>query len=124
MVFAFDVALDILLKKGMDNVIAHHARIGKAARAGMKSLGLTLLADESYASDTVTAVLPPSNVDIRELRRILREENQIVIGGGQGKLDGKIFRIGHMGYVTEPEIAEVTAAVGAALRRFGPSVAK
>lgn len=118
-VFAFDVALDILLKKGMNNVNAHHGRVGKAARAGVKSLGLPLLADEAYASDTVTAVFPPAHVDIKELRRILREENQIVLGGGQGKLDGKIFRIGHMGYVTEDEIREVTAAIGAALPRCG-----
>jgi aspartate aminotransferase-like enzyme len=119
MIFAFDVALDILLKRGMENVIAHHARIGKAARSGMRSLGLPLLAKESHASDSVTAVSGTPGLDIKELRRILREEKQIVLGGGQGKLDGKIFRIGHMGYVTEQEIEEVTAAVRAALPRSG-----
>ncbi|OGO39341.1 MAG: class V aminotransferase [Chloroflexi bacterium RBG_16_57_8] len=124
MIFGFDVALDILLKKGMNNIIAHHARVGSTARAGMQSLGLTLLADEAYASDTVTAVSGNPELNIKELRRILREEDQIVLGGGQGKLDGKIFRIGHMGYVTEQEIKEVTAAVGAALPRCGFAAAR
>jgi aspartate aminotransferase-like enzyme len=124
MIFAFDVALDILLRKGMENIVAHHARIGNAARAGMKSLGLDLVADEAHASDTVTAVWGGPSLDIKEFRRILREENKIVLGGGQGKLDGKIFRIGHMGFVSEPEIQEVTAAVRAALPRAGFKPAK
>lgn len=117
--FAFDVALDMLLKKGMTNVIAHHARVASAAREGMKSLGLSLFADPAHASDTVTAVSGPPGLNVNELRRILREENDIVLGGGQQKLDGKIFRIGHMGWVTEEEIKEVTAAVKAALPRCG-----
>jgi aspartate aminotransferase-like enzyme len=58
-------------------------------------------------------------LDIKELRRVLREENQIVLGGGQQKLDGKIFRIGHLGWVTEKDIKEVVAAIKAALPRSG-----
>ena len=118
-VFAFDVALDMMLKEGMPNIIARHHRVGQAARAGVKSIGLSLFPEESHASDTVTAVAGPNGLDIKELRRILREEKQIVLGGGQQKLDGKIFRIGHLGWVTESEIKEVTAAVKAALPRAG-----
>ena len=118
-VFALDVALDMLLKQGMPAVFEKHARIGAASRAGVKSLGLSVFAEEAHASNTVTAVSGPSGLDIKELRRILREENEIVLGGGQQTLDGKIFRIGHMGWVTEKEIEEVMKAIGAALPRCG-----
>jgi aspartate aminotransferase-like enzyme len=118
-IFALDVALDILLKQGMDKVIAHHASVADAARNGVKSIGLSLFAEASHASNTVTSVTGPEGLDIKELRRILREENKIVLGGGQQKLDGKIFRIGHMGYVTEKEIKEVIDAIQSALPRCG-----
>jgi aspartate aminotransferase-like enzyme len=118
-VFALDVALDMMLKEGMPNIIARHHKVAQAARNGVKSIGLSLFPEESHASDTVTAVTGSNGLDIKELRRILREENQIVLGGGQQKLDGKIFRIGHLGWVTEKDIKEVVAAVKAALPRAG-----
>jgi aspartate aminotransferase-like enzyme len=118
-VFAFDVALDMMLKEGMPNIIARHHKVAQAARNGVKSIGLSLFPEESHASDTVTAVAGANGLDIKELRRILREEEQIVLGGGQQKLDGKIFRIGHLGWVTEKEIKEVVAALKVALPRAG-----
>lgn len=124
MIFAFDVALDMLLKQGMPGVIAKHAKIGDLTRNSVKSLGLSLFADEKHASNTVTAVSGPPSFNIKELRRILREENGIVLGGGQQTLDGKIFRIGHMGWVTEAEISEVIEKIRAALPRCGFTVAK
>ena len=81
----------------------------------MKALGQTLLADEKFASDTVTAVTAPEGLDVKELRRILREEHKVVIAGGQGKLEGKIFRIGHLGWVAEDNIRTVLAALKVAL---------
>ncbi len=116
-VFALDVALDMMFKEGLDNVYARHARVGKAARTGAKSLGLPLFAEESHASNTVTSVGGSDGVNIGELRRILRTENGIVLGGGQQTLDGKIFRIGHLGLVTEADIKEVYSAIKAALPR-------
>jgi aspartate aminotransferase-like enzyme len=118
-IFALDVSLDMLLKQGMTGVVAKHQKIADATRQGMKSLGLSLFADEKHASNTVTSVTGPSTLNIKELRRILREEKDIVLGGGQQTLDGKIFRIGHMGWVTEKDIAEVVAEVKAALPRCG-----
>ena len=90
----------------------------------MKSLGLSVFADEKHASNTVTAVSGPAGLDIKELRRILREENEIVVGEGQQTLADKIFRIGHMGWVTEKDIQEVIQAIKVALPRCGMRVAK
>ena len=108
-----------MLKEGLPNIVARHARVAKAARDGIKSLGLSLFADESYASNTVTAVAAADGLDANKLREILREEHQIILGGGQQRLDGKIFRIGHLGWVTEDDIQTVMSALKVALPQAG-----
>jgi len=114
-IFALQVALDMMLKEGLTNVVARHARVGKATREGIKSLGLSLFAEESHASNAVTAVAVPDGLDVKKLRKILREEHQVVLAGGQQKLDGKIFRIGHLGWVNEKDIEAVISALKVAL---------
>ena len=114
-IFALQVALDMMLKEGLTNVVARHTRIGKATREGIKSLGLSLFAEESHASNAVTAVAVPDGLDVKKLRKILMEEHQVVLAGGQQKLDGKIFRIGHLGWVNEKDIEAVISALKVAL---------
>jgi len=116
-VFALSVALDLLLEEGLPNIFARQARIGNAAREGVKSLGLSLFADEKYASDTVTAVTVKDGLDVKGLLKILREEYQIVLAGGQQSLQGKIFRIGHLGLITEEDIKEIISALKEVLPR-------
>jgi len=118
-VFALSVALDMMFKEGLPNVIARHARIGQITRDGIKSLGLPLFAEESHASNTVTAIAAPDGLDITKLRQILREEHQIVLAGGQQRLDGKIFRIGHLGMVTEKDIEDIISALKTVLPKAG-----
>ena len=118
-VYALAVSLDMMLKEGLTNIIARHARVGKAARAGIKRLGLSLFAEESHASNTVTAVAASSGLDSKKVVQILREEHKIVLSGGQQKLDGKIFRIGHLGWVTEDDIKAVISALKVALPQAG-----
>jgi len=124
LVFALAVSLDMMLKEGLPNIIARHARVGRTARQGAKSLGLPLFAEEGYASNTVTAVSSANGLDTKKLLQILREEHQIVLGGGQQKLDGKIFRIGHLGWVTENDIETVISALKVALPQAGFVVVK
>jgi len=118
-VFALAVSLEMMLKEGLPNIIARHARVGRATRAGVKSLGLSLFADENYASNTVTAVATSDGLDTKKMLKILREEHQIVLGGGQQRLDGKIFRIGHLGWVTEGDIETVISALKVVLPQAG-----
>jgi aspartate aminotransferase-like enzyme len=113
--YALSIALDMLERETLLEIFARHARTAKAARDGIKSLGLSLFSQEAYASNTVTAVNVPEGVDLKKLRQILREEHNVVLSGGQAKLDGKIFRIGHLGWVTEADMAEVVAALKVAL---------
>ena len=119
--FGLDVALDMLLKEGMEKVFARHKRCADLAREGSKSLGLQLFADERYASNTVTAVKVPEGVDGKALNKMLREEYDTVIGGGQQHLAGKIFRIGHLGWVHEADIEKTIEVIAKALPRLGYS---
>ncbi len=118
-VFALSISLEMMLREGLPNIVARHARVGSAAREGVKSLGLSLFAVEDYASNTVTAVSSSDGFDTKKLLQILREEHQIVLGGGQQILDGKIFRIGHLGWVTEDDIETVISALKVALPQAG-----
>jgi len=113
--FALQVSLDMMLQEGLANIFARHARVAQTARDGIKSLGLSLFGDEAHASNTVTAVTSPEGIDTRKLLRVLREEHGVVLAGGQGKLDGKIFRIGHLGWVDEDDIREVISALKVSL---------
>lgn len=110
-VYALAASLDMMLKEGLENIFARHARVGQAAREGIKSLGLSLFADERYASDTVTSVAASEGLEVKGMLKTLREEHGIELAGGQQTLDGKIFRIGHLGLVTVAEITEVISAL-------------
>jgi aspartate aminotransferase-like enzyme len=117
--YALDVALPLMLEEGLPNIFARHARVGRKTREGIKSLGLTLFADEKVASDTVTAVNSPPGVDGKKITEIMRDEHGIVLSGGQSTLAGKIFRIGHLGFVTESDIDDVIRELRHALPKVG-----
>lgn len=115
-IYALDAALQMLKQEGLRNIFARHRKLGEKTRQAMKELGLSLFPrDERYASNTITAVNVPDGVDGKKLLKILREEYNTVLSGGQQKLDGKIFRIGHLGYVSESDINITVEAIKAAL---------
>jgi aspartate aminotransferase-like enzyme len=112
--FAFQAALDRLEAEGRDNVYARHQRCAEQVRRGIQDLGLRLFADPAHASNTVTAVEVPAGVDSARLLALLRERG-VVLSGGQGALAGKIFRIGHLGWIDVPDVAEILMAIGETL---------
>ena len=115
--YALNITLDLMLNEGLNNIFARHARIAQIARNGVKSLGFSLFPEEEYASDTVTAVNATDKIDVPKLIQVLREEHDVVIAGGQRKLAGKIFRIGHLGSVEDDDIKLVLEALNKALPR-------
>ena len=118
-VYALAVSLEMMLKEGLPNIIARHTRVGQATRDGIKSLGLSLFAEESHASNTVTAVAASNGLDTKKLVKLLREEHQVILAGGQQTLSGKIFRIGHLGWVNEKDIEEVISTLRVVLPQAG-----
>jgi len=115
--YALDTTLDLMLSEGLDNIFTRHARVAQKARDGVKSLGLSLFPGEKYASNTVTAVNADDRIDVTKLIRVLREDYDVVLAGGQQKLSGKIFRIGHLGSVEDNDIKSVLEALNKALPR-------
>ena len=121
-VYGLSVSLDMILKEGLQNIFQRHAHIGQKVREGVKELGLSMFADEKYASNTVSSVSVPEGVDAKKLRQLIQAEHDIVLAGGQQRLDGKIFRIGHLGLVTEKEIEDLLKALKDILPWVGFSV--
>lgn len=117
--YALDTSLDLMAQEGLANIFSRHARVGQRTREGVKSLGLSLFAEESHASNTVTAVKLPEGIDGAKLLRKMREEHGIVLAGGQRELSGKIFRIGHLGWVTEQDIDIVLERLKLTLTELG-----
>ena len=113
--YALDTALDLMLSEGLEGIFLRHARLGQKTRDGIKALGLSVFPDEHCASDTVTAVSGPAEVDVTKLIRVLREQHQVIVAGGMGGLSGKIFRIGHLGYVDDDDIESFLQALGKAM---------
>ena len=120
--YALTVALELMKQEGLPNIFARHAKVAKAARQRVKSLDLSIFPDEEFASNTVTAIKAPDAVEVSQLLQILREECGVTLSGGQQRLAGKIFRIGHLGWVSEADIDEVIAALRVTLPRVGHKV--
>jgi aspartate aminotransferase-like enzyme len=120
--YALDVALDLLTKEGASNVHARHRRVSEAARQEAGALGLELFPEERFSSPTVTAIRLPSGVDEPALMERLKTKHRTVLARGQDRLMGQIVRVGHLGFVEEPEIRNAVTSLGAALREMGVPV--
>jgi aspartate aminotransferase-like enzyme len=117
--FALDLALEEMLAEGRTAIFERHQRIGDYVRWRAKDMGLKLLADHAYASNTVTAILAPEGIHTKTLLKTLREEDHVVLGGGQEQLDGKVFRVGHLGFFQEVELVEAMDKIELRLREMG-----
>jgi len=116
--YGLQEALRLMWAEGRDNIIARHARVGAHTRAGVKALGLEILPDEAYASNTVTAVRVPEGITPQRLRQVMAEEYDVILAGGQDHLADLIVRIGHLGAVVEADIDDALEAMAKALRKL------
>jgi len=119
---ALERASDNYLREGRQAAFARHSRYAAAIRAGCVAMGLSLFARPQWYSQTVTAVCVPAGIDAKSLLATLRERYGVVIGGGQQKVDGKIFRIGTMGALAERDLIGAIGALELALSDLGVRV--
>jgi len=117
--YALDVSLEMMLAEGREAIFERHQRMGDYVRWRAKEMGLKLLADHKNASNTVTAIRLPEGIDSKRLLNTLREQDHVVFGGGQQHLDGKIFRVGHLGFFEEVDLVEAMDKMEMRLQAFG-----
>lgn len=116
--FALQDALEMMQAEGLDAIFARHERLKTATRAAMQALGLNLLGADEVASPAVTAVLP-SQVGAEDVRGTMRKQFEIALAGGQDHLKGKLFRIGHLGFICERDTLTVVSSLEASLQMLG-----
>ncbi len=116
---AFRTALQMLEEEGIEASWARHALLGRACREGVMALGLDVQTVEADRACVLTAVVAPEGLDGAQIAKHLREQHGIVVAPGQGKLKGKIFRIGHCGYYSPRDILMCLAALESTLAALG-----
>ncbi|WML48273.1 alanine--glyoxylate aminotransferase family protein [Neobacillus sp. PS3-34] len=105
-------------EEGFVQVIQRHQLLKTMVREGLKALELPLLTSDEDASPTVTAVVT-HNEKTRQIKKTLEEKFNIVVAGGQKKLKGEIFRIGHMGYCTPFDVLKILNSIEMTLHQLG-----
>ncbi len=120
LIYGLQATLHMMRQEGLDAIFARHERLSAATQAGVKALGLKLLPNpESAASKTVTAIWAPDGIDADALRSVLMKQFDLALAAGQDHLKGKIFRVGHMGFVSDRDILMTLAAIEAGLTAVG-----
>ena len=122
LVQALDVALELIVEEGLDQVYRRHALLGRATRAAAKGLDLDIFGPEDENANVVTAIPLPDGIDGARVPKLMRDRFGITIAGGQGKLKGRIARIAHCGYFGPFDVIVTVSAFEMALRELGHEV--
>jgi alanine-glyoxylate transaminase/serine-glyoxylate transaminase/serine-pyruvate transaminase len=113
-------AIRMLEEEGLRNVFARHDRLAEATRRAVRAWGLEILcADPEEYSSSLTAVLVPEGYDADDLRSVIRENFNMSLGTGLGKIKGKVFRIGHLGDFNDLMLAGTLSGVEMGLALAG-----
>jgi aspartate aminotransferase-like enzyme len=116
--FGLQEGLHMIEEEGLNAVFERHARLARATQVGLQALGFQLFAQDGYRSNTVTSAVPPPGLDVAALRKLLDEKHGVVIAGGQGKMTGKMVRVGHLGAIAEGDVVQVLWAIEQALEEL------
>ena len=119
---AQNVAIDLIKEEGLENVFERHRVLSRAAKEGVKALGLELFGPDDPEANSVTAVKVPDGVDSGKIGKIARDKWGVWLAGGQGQLKGKIFRFGHCGYFGHSDIIVGLTTVEMVLAELGYDV--
>ncbi|NEO05913.1 MULTISPECIES: alanine--glyoxylate aminotransferase family protein [unclassified Moorena] len=118
LVIALQASLGMMKREGLESIFSRHQLLMQATRAAVKALSLPLFGSDEYASPAATAVIPTS-VESEKIRSVMKKRYNIALAGGQDHYKGKIFRIGHLGFVCEQDILAVIGALEATLQELG-----
>jgi alanine-glyoxylate transaminase/serine-glyoxylate transaminase/serine-pyruvate transaminase len=121
LLFGLREALRILVdEEGLPSVFGRHRRLAQGVRAAVRSLGLSVVCEEeARSSETLTAVRAPGGTDSGQIVGHARDRYGVSLGVGLGRLEGLVFRIGHLGALGEAEVLGVVATVEMTLNELG-----
>ena len=117
-------ALDMLFEEGLETAFARHRRLAAAVHAAVEVWGQTgalelNAVNPAERAASVTTIRVAKGIDSNRLRLLARDELDVSLGYGLGPLDGKAFRIGHMGWINEPMVLGALGAVEMAMQACG-----
>jgi alanine-glyoxylate transaminase/serine-glyoxylate transaminase/serine-pyruvate transaminase len=113
-------SIDLLEREGLDNVFARHRRLAEGVRRAVAAWGLELCARAPrWYSDTVSAICVPTGFDAAEVLRLAYHRYNLSLGAGLARLAGKVFRIGHLGWLNELALIQAIAGAEMAMRDCG-----
>ncbi|MBP1601082.1 MAG: phosphoserine aminotransferase / L-aspartate aminotransferase [Acidobacteria bacterium] len=113
-------ALDLILKMGVDGLVANAGLQAGATRAAILRWGMQIF--PRVSGNAVTAFVPPAGVDPSKVMKMMRDRFGVLISGGQGSMKGKILRIGHLGYFDFLETLGMIGCLEIALTEAGASL--
>src|SRR5262249_9662806 len=121
LLFGLDEALRMLVdEEQLPNVFRRQHRVGEAVRRGITGMGLTLFCrDRTRCADTVTTIAAPLGVDVNAVLTVAQERLGLELARGIIAFSGKIFRIGHLGWINELEVLAILAGVELAFALHG-----
>lgn len=119
LIVALEHALEMMHAEGLENIITRHKDLRDTLRNGLRELGLKLLTDDSSASCAITAIWPPEGVSVPDIRKALKLDFDITVANGQRHLKDKLFRMGHLGFVSKRDILTGLTALKEVLIKLG-----
>lgn len=121
--FALSESLKLMRAEGLAAIFERHETMARMLRAGAKALGLELVVkDEALASRSVTGIFPPAGINADAFRKALQDDFGLVLAGGQGKMAGRIVRVGHLGFYQPLDMLTVLAAMEVTLAKLGAKI--
>ena len=125
LLYALDEALTMLAEEGLDNVFARHDRLAEGTRQAVRTWGLEILClDPREYSSVLTAVVMPGDKGADALRKLILEKFNMSLGAGLGKMQDRIFRIGHLGELSELTLLGALCGVEMGLTLAGVPIKK
>jgi alanine-glyoxylate transaminase / serine-glyoxylate transaminase / serine-pyruvate transaminase len=118
--FGLKEAIAMIEEEGLDNVVARHDRLAEAARRSIRHWGLEILcADPRAYASAVTAIVVPEGVNADVVRGVILDRFDVSLGAGLGKVAGKVFRIGHLGWINDLMLVGALAGIEMGLAAAG-----
>jgi aspartate aminotransferase-like enzyme len=119
LIIGLNESIKMMREETIEGIIARHSRLAEATRRGCEALGMKLFAPVEGRGSAVTPVWVPEGVDGKSIVKIMKNKYGVTIAGGQDDYEGRIFRVGHLGYFGEFDIITTLAALEMTLAEMG-----